>query len=193
MRSLYHAPIVEYSSHRIRLTQKVVAATTRGDSASQSTPHRQLRQGFELCVPYLRLCVLPLPHDWRLVHEQFRDDSPVLRIERKNGLLEARYSCFRLPNELREGNTKERRNCVKKRECWISAHLSLSDVANIIANAIGKFLLRQFLDSPQLCEFGSNSLCQCFGIPLLVRTDSLRHGIIFIRLTPNYSVTIVPQ
>jgi hypothetical protein len=137
-----------------------------------SVPPRPLHPGVEPDVLCLRLSVSPRSHDWRIVPGHFRDNSHPLGNDFLSG---GDDSSFRSADEFRKPNREERGNCVEEFKGWIPAHLSLSNMANIIPKVISKFLLGQLVDSAQFRKLGSNGLCQSLTLPLLVCTDSFGH------------------
>jgi hypothetical protein len=105
----------------------------------------------------------------------FRDNSHVYEID-GIVLLGRSGSDFGSVNEFRKLQRKKCRNCIEKLERWITAHLSLSNMANVVTKAIGEFLLGQLLRLAQFRELGSNRLGQCVGLSFLVGTDSFGHS-----------------
>jgi hypothetical protein len=85
-------------------------------------------------------------------------------------------STFCSANEFGKLQTKERSNRIEKLQRWVAAHLSLSNMANIVTKTIGKLLLGQLLRSAQFSELGSNRLGQRLGLSFLVGTDSFGHS-----------------
>ena len=86
------------------------------------------------------------------------------------------YSMFSSVNEFGEVQREECGDCAENFQGRIAAHFGLSNVADIIAKTIGKFLLRQLLGAPEFREFGSNRLCQCPILSFLIGTDGFGHS-----------------
>src|SRR6266853_2041121 len=79
-------------------------------------------------------------------------------------------------DEVRKLQRKKCGNGVEEFQCWIAAHLGLANMANVVAKAISKLLLGKLPRTAQVREFGSDRLCQCLGLSLLVGADGFGHS-----------------